>query len=124
MKTALRFLSGFALLALAGCASMADTPPSVDVTGNWTGTWIGNPATRSGTVNMTLRQNGSEATGDMRVTGAIVNRNGFVRGRVVGNTLMLTDPPDLRVTLTVNGDQMAGRGAGQIEGQVTLTRQK
>jgi hypothetical protein len=103
---------------------MAETPPSVDVSGTWTGNWVGNPPTRSGSVIITLKQAGSEATGDMRVTGAVVNRSGFVRARVVGNTVQLLDPPDLRATLTVSGDEMKGTGSGQIEGQVALKRQK
>jgi len=123
-KTRRRLLIGIALLAGAGCASMADSPPSVDVSGNWTGTWVGNPSSRSGAVTMTLKQTGAEASGNMRVTGAVLNRDGFVRGRVSGNTFTLLDPPDLRATLTVTGDEMKGTGAGQIEGQVALKRQK
>src|SRR5262245_54948450 len=81
-STRLCLLIGVAMLTGAGCATTADNPPSVDVTGNWGGTWVGNPASRNGAVAMTLKQTGAEASGSMRVTGAIVNRDGFVRGRV------------------------------------------
>jgi hypothetical protein len=122
-RTGVRLLVGVGLLVSAGCASMADTPPSVDVSGTWGGTWVGNPPSRNGAVTMTLKQSGAEASGNMRVTGAIVNRDGFVRGRVSGNTFTLLDPPDLRATLTVSGDEMKGTGSGQIQGQVALKRQ-
>jgi hypothetical protein len=125
MRTGVRLLGGVLLLASAGCAtSTQDVSPSVDVSGIWTGNWVGNPPTRSGIVNMTLNQSGSEATGDMRVTGSVVNLNGFVRGRIVGNTLQLLEPPHLRATLTVTGDEMRGMASGQIPGQVTLRRQR
>jgi hypothetical protein len=123
-RAGIRLSIGVVLLASAGCASMADAPPSVDVSGTWSGTWVGNPPSRNGAVAMTLKQSGAEASGNMRVSGAIVNRDGFVRGRVSGNTFTLLDPPDLRASLTVSGDEMKGTGSGQIEGQVVLKRQQ
>jgi hypothetical protein len=75
-RTGVRLLVGVGLLVSAGCASMADTPPSVDVSGTWGGTWVGNPPSRNGAVTMTLKQSGAEASGNMRVSGAIVTATG------------------------------------------------
>lgn len=68
------------LLIASGCAQRADwiqgTLVTVDVAGRWTGTFSrvgGDPGASAGGLDMTLRQTGPRATGDVRLLAATLN---------------------------------------------------
>ena len=51
------------VLAAVGCAGGAGSAtmaPTVDVTGKWSGTWVGSGSVGSGMIEMTLKQTGSK----------------------------------------------------------------
>jgi len=114
------------LLACAGCAgggpATASTPPTVDVTGYWVGTWVGSIG--SGAIYMTLKQTGPQYTGELRVTGSGTDPSGFTQGTVSGNELRIVQPSSLSGSLTVQGDRMSGDVQGMISAKVTLQRQR
>jgi hypothetical protein len=57
-----------AVLLIAGCATTPVAPPSVNVTGHWTGTFEGKGfgMSRSGVAEADFAQNGANGTGTMR----------------------------------------------------------
>jgi len=61
------WLIGLLLLASVGCATAPPAPPTVDVTGNWVGTWAVVGAT-GGDLYFSLQQNGAQVTGTVRMT--------------------------------------------------------
>lgn len=66
-----------ALLALAGCGGGDDTTAAPSrFGGRWAGTWTG--ATQSGTLDVTVAQNGT-------ITGSVVNNTLRINGTVAGN---------------------------------------
>ena len=126
----MRTRTGFVLtlvcaLAMAACATTASAPPTVDVTGKWAGTWqFTNPSLGGGQVEMTLKQTGADYQGDMQVSGAAVNRTGYIQGTVSGNELRTIAPPGMTGYLTVKGDEMTGVVHGISDASVTLRRQR
>jgi hypothetical protein len=99
--------------------------PTVDVTGKWAGNWTSlTPGLGSGQIEMTVKQTGSEYTGNLLATGTRLERSGFTRGIVSGNQLQVIEPTGLTGTLTVTGDSITGTLQGQITGNVTLNREK
>ena len=84
----------------AGCAGAGEfsMEPNVDVTGKWVGHYVGTfssgtvVSAQQGTIEMTLTQSGSQATGDLRVTGPfdpsgpiqVTLLGGRMRGDVIG----------------------------------------
>ena len=93
-------------VALFGCATAAPQPPSVDVTGNWAGEWIGTASNAS--VTMTLEQTGATVTGNLIMGGAILtggSPTGPVSGTVSGNELALSYRGGTG-HFTVNGNEM------------------
>jgi len=100
------------LLGAAGCASgpSPSTPPTVDVTGNWIGTWTPtNPSFGSGAIQMTLQQTGSQFTGTVMMTGAVVGGfNGFTQGLVFGDRMRVMQPANWVGDLEVQGNTMSG----------------
>jgi hypothetical protein len=116
---------GLMAVGLTSCASAPSTPPSVNVTGKWQGTWAYEQATLgSGQIVMTLTQTGSKATGNMTVTGAPVDRSGAVTILVSGNDVYLVYPTGLTGYLTVSADEMKGQIDGLNPANVTLRRQR
>jgi hypothetical protein len=116
------------MIAMAGCAGgigPAMTAPTVDVTGKWAGTWVAtNPSLGSGIIEMTLKQTGSQYSGDLLVTGAPTDPTGPTQGEISGDQVRIVRPSNLTGSLTVQGDSMSGIVQGVIAGNVTLKRQK
>ena len=131
MNRPMRFLAvGLALLAVAGCGAAsnigpATVAPTVDITGKWAGTWVAtNPALGSGSIQMTLKQTGSEYTGELLITGTLTDPSGYTRGVVSGNEVRVLQPSNLTGSMTVQGDTMKGGVQGVVAANVTLNRQK
>ena len=117
-------LLGAAVVITSGCASGTPAaPPSVDVTGNWVGTWMYEPSSvGSGTVQLALKQSGSAVTGQMDIQGARATA-GPVTGTVSGNVVTLSHSQGSG-SGAVTGDMMTGTATGILAGRFTLTRQK
>jgi hypothetical protein len=114
------------VLAAVGCAGGAGSAtmaPTVDVTGKWSGTWVGSGSVGSGMIEMTLKQTGSQYTGNLVVTGSLTDPSGFTQGVVSGNQVRIVLPSNLTGTLTAQGDSMTGDVQGAISAKVTLKRQ-
>ena len=102
-----------ALACGAGCASRPDwieqTLVTVDVTGQWTGKWVG--PTGGGDFRMTLEQTGPKATGNVELIGVAdsYNWNGPIAGTVKGDVLSFTRW-DTRIQgeVTVAENEMSG----------------
>jgi len=128
MRTSAVVMIGLVMLAVAGCASsagQATAPPTVDVTGKWSGTWTATQATLgSGSIQMTLKQTGSQADGNLLITGTLTDPSGYTQGVVSGNELRILQPTSVTGRLTVQGDTMSGELQGQVAARVTLQRQK
>jgi len=133
------------VLVAVGCASSGpspDTPPTVDVTGNWVGTWMPvNPSFGIGAIQMTLQQTGAQFTGTLLMTGGVAGGlNGFTQGLVFGNQVRVMQPAGWVGNLAVQGNTMSGMilmsgipmggiptvggVAGTSPYSVTLTRQR
>jgi hypothetical protein len=115
-------------LAVAGCAGgvgPAPVTPTVDVTGKWVGTWVAsNPSLGSGAIEMTIKQAGSQYSGNMLVTGTRTDPSGFTQGVVSGNEVRILQPSSMTGSLTVQGDTMSGNLQGVVAANATLKRQK
>jgi hypothetical protein len=99
------------LLIASGCARsdwIEGTLVTVDVTGRWTGMWSGSGA--GGNFEMTLRQNGPKATGDVSLPGGHVNEfSGPILGAIRGDVLSFSRPDGrLRGEVRVAVDEMSG----------------
>jgi hypothetical protein len=114
MKTARRIALGLVFLIASGCAQRADwiqgTLVTVDVVGRWTGNFHAVGYTGIGNLDMTLRQTGPRATGDLRLT--VPNAqlwNGPIEGTVNGD-LFKFRRKDGRLSgeVIVAGDEMSG----------------
>ena len=148
MKTLSSMLLGLAVLAAAGCAGEIGPPtvaPTVDVTGTWAGTWVGTDlAVGTGPIEMTLKQTGSEYSGNLFMTSYSIgpltvggHPSGPTQGVVSGNQVSVIGPSNgpstLTGSLTVQGDSMTGtvqfrlstsHEHGVYVANVTLTRPK
>ena len=99
------------LLIASGCARsdwIEGTLVTVDVTGRWTGMWSGSGT--AGDFEMTLRQTGPKATGDIILPGAHVHDfSGPIVGAISGDVLSFSLPDGrLRGEVIVAGDAMTG----------------
>ena len=128
MKTLSGILMVLVMLVAAGCAGgvgPATVAPTVDITGKWVGSWVAtNPALGSGAIEMTVKQTGSQYSGNLLVTGAPTNPTGPTQGIVSGNEVHMMQPGNFTGNLTVQGDTMKGNVHGVIDANVTLNRQK
>ena len=121
-RAALGAMLATLLVAAAACSTMQLAPPTVDVTGNWLGTWqYDNIQSGNGDLRGTLQQSGQNLTGRFTVTGPVLNHVANVTGAVSGNDIVLTQPASGR--LTVNGNQMTGYINGLSPARVTLRKQ-
>ena len=122
MRMPLGLLLGTVLLAGAGCATAPAGPPSVNVTGQWAGTWAyENPSVGTGDIRGTFQQDGAKVTGNFNITGPVVNRVAIVTGTLSGNEIRLSAPAT--GYLTVSGDQMTGVVNGLNVAKLTLRKQ-
>lgn len=128
MKTLSRIMIPLVMLVAAGCAGgvgPATVAPTVDVSGKWVGSWVAtNPALGSGAIEMTLKQTGSQYSGNVLVTGAPRDPSGPTEGIVSGAEVRIMRPTGLTGSLTVQGDTMKGNLHGAMDANATLTRQK
>jgi len=128
----MKMLSGIMIalvtLVAAGCAGgvgPAAVAPTVDITGTWVGSWVAtNPALGSGAIEMTLKQTGSQYSGNLLITGTPTDPSGPTEGVVSGNEVRILRPTSVTGSLTAQGDSMSGSIAGMLEAKVTLQRQK
>jgi hypothetical protein len=118
---------GVLALATASCASSAPPlqPPTVNVTGDWVGTWTCDFMREgSGVVVLSLTQSGSRVTGPLLVTNSTFNRVSTMPEGVVSGDTVLTQSNDLSGTFTVSGDRMTGPFKTEIcPGKVDLSRE-
>ena len=117
-------------LASFGCASgpaAPVAPPTVDVTGRWTGGWSV-PGIAAGHAWVTLQQSGAKVTGEIRITGTPDNNpGGPVEGIIEGNVLTFrwrNRNGEAKGEFTVNGDEMSGTTSLIARLQWNLTRAK
>ena len=118
---------GVLVLATASCASSAPPlqPPTVNVTGDWVGTWTCDFMREgSGVVVLSLTQSGSRVTGPLLVTNSTFNRVSTMPDGVVSGDTVLTQSNDLSGTFKVSGDKMTGPFKTEIcPGKVDLARE-
>ena len=115
-------VAGVMLATAAACSTTPLAPPSVDVTGNWVGTWqYDNVQMGSGDLRGSFQQSGQSLTGHFNVTGPVINHVANLTGAVTGNEIMLTTPASGR--LTVSGNQITGTINGLNVAKVTLRKQ-
>jgi hypothetical protein len=118
---------GILVLATASCASSAPPlqPPTVNVTGDWVGTWTCDFTSQgNGVVVLGLTQNGSTVTGPVLVTNSTFNRVSKIAEGVVSGDKVLTQSNDLSGTFTVTGDSMSGAFKTEIcPGKLAIARE-
>jgi hypothetical protein len=127
MKALKNMTMGILALATASCASSAPPlqPPTVNVTGDWVGTWTCDFTSQgSGVVVLGLTQNGSMVTGPVLVTNSTFNRVSKIAEGVVSGDKVLTQSNDLSGTFTVTGDSMSGAFKTEIcPGKLAIARE-
>jgi hypothetical protein len=128
MKVLKNMTMGVLVLATASCASSSAPPlqpPTVNVTGDWVGTWTCDFMREgSGVVVLSLTQSGSRVTGPLLVTNSTFNRVSTMPDGVVSGDTVLTQSNDLSGTFTVSGDKMTGPFKTEIcPGKVSLARE-
>lgn len=122
MRTLLGLLLVSVMIVASACATMPATPPSVDVSGSWAGTWTyENWSLGNGTITGTFKQDGANLSGNFNVTGPALNHVANIIGFVQGNEVRLSQPST--GTLTVSGNQMSGYVNGLNAAKVTLRKQ-
>ena len=131
MKSLLAVIIGLVVVAAAGCAGgggSATVAPTVDVTGKWAGTFVSFVGSTigigGGTIELTLKQTGSQVNGNLVVRGAVSDPSGPFEGTVSGNELRIIQPSKLNGIFTVRGDSMSGDVRGGMSYRIYLQRQK
>jgi hypothetical protein len=125
MKTLLCFL----VLAALACAATAD----VDVTGNWSGSFITtgpNGETKDGTALLVLKQSGTDITGTVGPNAD--EQFPIQKGKIEGDKITLEADHDghtLKIALVLAADRITGEanmsGEGQtMKGKIDVTRAK
>jgi len=118
----LGLLLGSVLITAAACATGPAASPSVDVTGQWAGTWAyETPGLGSGDIRGSFKQDGAKVSGTFNVTGPVANRVAIINGTVAGNEVKLSTPAS--GYLTVKGNEMNGLINGLNAAKVTLRKQ-
>src|SRR6267142_495500 len=68
-------LFGAVLMAVTACATGPAAPPSVNVTGQWVGTWAyENASIGTGDIRGTFQQDGAKVSGNFTITGPNVQQ--------------------------------------------------
>lgn len=72
-----------------GCSGGGDSskPPTVNVTGNWSGSWNSGNGIDGGAVSLALTQNGSDFSGTITISGSPCFSAGNISGTVSGNNI-------------------------------------
>ena len=70
-----------------GGSNVVSTPPSVNLSGMWKGTWASNQSPRGGNVEAVISQSGTSLSGTATVTGSPCFTSGSVSGAVSGNNV-------------------------------------
>jgi len=132
MKVLKNMTMGVLALATASCASSAPPlqPPTVNVTGDWVGTWTCDFLREgSGVIVLGLTQSGSRVTGPLLVTNSTFNQvTSMPEGVVSGDTVLAQSPSNtmggtFSGTFKVSGDKMTGPFKTDVcPGKVDLTR--
>jgi hypothetical protein len=94
MKSRSAVIIALVVVAAAGCAGgggSATVAPTVDVTGKWAGTFVsssvgGAIGIGQGTIELTLKQTGSQVTGNLVVRGAVTDPAAPLKGRSPGTS--------------------------------------
>jgi hypothetical protein len=133
MKVLKNMTMGVLVLATASCASSAPPlqPPTVNVTGDWVGTWTCDFMREgSGVIVLGLTQSGSRVTGPLLVTNSTFNQVTTMPEGVVSGDTVLTQPPSNTMgstfsgTFKVSGDKMTGPFKTDVcRGKVDLARE-
>jgi hypothetical protein len=95
------------MVVLAGCASSGTTASS-QTPANVDGTWTGGVVGEASTVTMTLKQTGTQVTGNLSGAGTL---DGPIVGTVDGNTIRLREGSGAQGAtpmLQVKGDTITG----------------
>jgi hypothetical protein len=132
MRVLKRMTMGVLVLATASCASSAPPlqPPTVNVTGDWVGTWTCDFTREgNGVIVLSLTQSGSRVTGPLLVTNSTFNQVTTVPEGVVSGDTVLTESQSNNLggtfsgTFKVSGDKMTGPFKTDVcRGKVDLAR--
>jgi len=113
------------MLALGCAASPPPTPPSVDVSGTWVGTWAAFQGTGgAGQIRGEFRQDGATVYGNFEINNPAVDppvSRTYVNGMVFGNQLKLYAPSE--GLLVVEGNEMTGDVQTIVLSTIKLRRQ-
>jgi hypothetical protein len=132
MKVLKSMTMGVLVLATAGCASAPPLqPPTVNVTGDWVGTWTCDFTREgNGTIVLGLTQSGSRVTGPLLVTNSTFNQVTTMPEGVVSGDTVLTESQSnvlggtFSGSFKVSGDKMTGPFKTDVcRGKVELARQ-
>jgi hypothetical protein len=133
MKVLKSMTMGVLVLATASCASSAPPlqPPTVNVTGDWVGTWTCDFTREgNGTIVLGLTQSGSRVTGPLLVTNSTFNQVTTMPEGVVSGDTVLTESQSnvlggtFSGAFKVSGDKMTGPFKTDVcRGKVDLARQ-
>jgi hypothetical protein len=133
MKVLKRMTMGVLVLATASCASSAPPlqPPTVNVTGDWVGTWTCDFTREgNGVIVLGLTQSGSRVTGPLLVTNSTFNQvTTMPEGVVSGDTVLTQSQSNasggtFSGTFKVSGDKMTGPFKTDVcRGKVDLARE-
>jgi len=120
----LRLMIATLTLATVGCASAPPAKPTVNVTGNWIGSFVCNdPSLGSGIVVMKLNQDGSRVVGDVAVAGSARLTNAAAEASIQGDQLVLIGNR-ASGSFTVSGDNMSGAFQDALcGGKLTMNRE-
>jgi hypothetical protein len=120
-------LLGTLLTVGSGCAKtdwIDRTLVTVDVSGEWRGTYQQGGSAFGGSIELTLQQNGSKVTGVIRMAPG-GSDNGPIEGTVSGDVVRYQNPRgELTGELQVNGDEMSGPGKRYGSILISLRRQQ
>jgi hypothetical protein len=133
MKRLQNTMMGLLVLATASCASAPPPlqPPTVNVTGDWVGTWTCDFTREgNGVIVLGLTQSGSRVTGPLLVTNSTFNQVTTMPEGVVSGDTVLTQSRsnDMGGTFSgnfkVSGDKMTGPFKTDVcRGKVDLARE-
>jgi hypothetical protein len=132
MKVLKSMTMGVLVLATASCASAPPLqPPTVNVTGDWVGTWTCDFTREgNGTIVLGLTQSGSRVTGPLLVTNSTFNQVTTMPEGVVSGDTVLTESQSnvlggtFSGSFKVSGDKMTGPFKTDVcRGKVDLARE-